>query len=452
MILAIYCIVQAQRIPLSKLIAYAVGVFGWSISINIISVMLLYLYLPPSNAGMANLVPQIAVFGLLNVIALVTSGGRLFDAVVDPMIAGFSDRSKHPKGRRIPFMAVAVIPMTLFAILIFYPPFHSENKLNLIWLAVTQLGYYFFFGLYVIPDNALIAEMGHYPGGKMQMSTAQSVGFIFGMVVSSGAPAIAGIIREMDPALGILKCNQLAIVGLNVFGAICMAVPVIMIDEKKYVEPGLATEPLITSLKAAWRNHNFRIFALADATYFMSIAVITSGLLYYVKAMLLLPESMGTILMALMVAVTLSVYPFVNLMEKKTSKKTMMVLTFFSMVFVFGSIYWLGLYPVPPIWQLVILMVTFGIPGAFLSVLPTAILAEIAVADTKATGQTKEGMYFGLRAFTQKFGQTLGILLFSTLTIYGKDPGHDYGLRLSGVAGAILCLFAGIVYTRYRED
>ena len=64
---------QPERIPLSKIIAYAFGVFGWSISINIISVMLLYLYLPPTNAGMVNLVPQIVFFGVINIIALVTA-------------------------------------------------------------------------------------------------------------------------------------------------------------------------------------------------------------------------------------------------------------------------------------------------------------------------------------------------------------------------------------------
>ena len=442
---------QVQRIPLAKIIAYSFGVFGWSISINIISVMLLYLYLPPSNAGMANLVPQIVFFGLFNVIALVTSSGRLFDAVVDPMIAGWSDRSKNPKGRRIPLMAIAVIPMTFFAIIMFYPPLHWASKLNLWWIAATQLGYYFFFGLYVIPDNALIAELGHYPGGKMHMSTAQSIGFIVGIVVSSSAPAIAGLIKYFVPGETIFHCNQFAIVALNLVGAICMFVPVLFIDEKKYVLPAVVTEPLLASIKTAWGNPNFRVFAMADATYFMSIAIITSGLLYYVRAILLLPESTGTALMLLMVVITLAAFPVVNGAEKKISKKVMMVTTFLCMALVFGSIFWLGTYPLSPIMQVVVLMVAFGVPNAFLSILPTAVLAEISATDTKVTGQNKEGMYFGLRALTQKFGQTLGLMLFAMLTMFGKDPGHDFGLRLSGACGAVLCLFAGIIYTRYKE-
>jgi len=443
---------QPERIPLSKIIAYGVGIFGWSISINIISVMLLYLYLPPNNSGMVNLVPQIVFFGIFNIVALVTASGRLFDAVIDPFMAGWSDRSIHRKGRRIPLMAIAVVPMTLFAILMFFPPFESgANKINLIWLAIFQLGYYFFFGMYVIPYNALLAELGHYPNGKMHMSTAQSVGFILGVVFSSSAPAIGNLIKDLMPAISVLKSNQYAIIILNMAGGLCMLAPVLFIDEKRYVKPGIATESVIDSLKTALGNRNFRIFAVADASFFMSIAIITGGLLYYVKAMLLLPEAVGFFLMGLMVGLTLLFYPVVNILEKKFSKKNMIIVAFFFLSFVFSSIYWLGKYPFSPIIQGVLLMVTFGIPDSFLSILPPTVIADIAEADTKATGQNKEGMYFGMRALFQKIGQTLGIMVFAMLTLYGKDPGHDQGLRMSGIVGAVLCLIAGLVYTRYDE-
>lgn len=442
---------QLQKLPLSKIFAYGLGTFGWSISINIISVMLLYLYLPPNNSGMVNLVPQIVFFGVFNIIALVTASGRLFDAVIDPFIAGWSDRSQHKYGRRIPLMALAVVPMTVFAVLMFYPPFYEENSGNLIWLAFIQLGYYFFFGLYVIPNNALISELGHYPNGTMHMSTTQSVGFILGVVVSSSAPAIANAIHDMLPHVSVLKSNQYSIIALNIIGALSMLAPPLFISEKKYARPGIATESVIDSLKTAFANHNFRVFAFADAVFFMSIAIITSGLLYYVKAMLLLPEATGTLLMGLMVVVTLAFYPVVNYLEKRVSKKKMIVVSFFAMVVVFVSIFWLGKYPASPMLQAVVLMIIFGVPDSFLGILPNTVVADIAEADAKATGQNKEGMYFGMRALFQKFGQTMGIMIFAMLTLYGKDPGNDFGLRLSGMVGAVLCFIAGVVYLRYRE-
>jgi len=90
-------------------------------------------------------------------------------------------------------------------------------------------------------------------------------------------------------------------------------------------------------------------------------------------------------------------------------------------------------------------------PLASLGILPTAILAEIAERDARVTGENREGMFFAVKFLFVKLGQTLGIALFAFLTVYGKDPGHDYGLRLNGICGFVLCLIAFIFFTRFRE-
>jgi len=48
-------------------------------------------------------------------------------------------------------------------------------------------------------------------------------------------------------------------------------------------------------------------------------------------------------------------------------------------------------------------------------------------------------------------GQTFGLALFAMLTIYGKDPGHDFGLRLSGVFGCMLCVLAALIFTGFKD-
>ena len=94
-------------LSLREQIGYASGMLGWSILTNIITVMLIYFYLPPSNARLIPLVPQVAVLGILTTLSLVVAGGRLFDAVTDPLVAYMSDGSSHPQGRRLPFMRIA---------------------------------------------------------------------------------------------------------------------------------------------------------------------------------------------------------------------------------------------------------------------------------------------------------------------------------------------------------
>jgi len=112
----------AAKLPLSKQIAYACGMTGWSIMTNIIIVMLPYFYLPPSNSGLVPLVPQLLVLGVFNIMSLIAASGRLVDALFDPFIASLSDQSNNKHGRRIPFMRWAILPAIVFCGLTFCPP------------------------------------------------------------------------------------------------------------------------------------------------------------------------------------------------------------------------------------------------------------------------------------------------------------------------------------------
>ena len=443
---------QVQKLSQKGLIAYGAGAFGWSISINIISVLLNYIYLPPSNAGMHNLIPQVTLFGLFNIISIILFTGRGFDAVVDPFIAHLSDTWKGRLGRRIPFMRFAFLPLSFFCVLIFLPLHHHESTFNIIWLAVIQLCYYFFFGLYLIPYNALLAELGHDSQAKIDLSTAQSIGFMIGVMVSSASPAIVSTILFFGITHDRLTAYQLTIISLNLIAALAMAYTAFSIDEKQYCSEPNVTEPLLTSLKTALKNRNFIVFAIADASYFMSIAIITAGLMYYLKAMLFLDEWVGSLFVLCMVIITLIFYAVVNRLGARFSKRNMMVWSFMAVSVVFFEIFFLGKFPISPYIQVTVLMISFGVPNAFLGILPTTVMADIAQQDFKKTGENKEGMFFGMRAFFQKIGQTAGVTVFAMLTLYGKDPGHDFGLRLSGLAGAGLCLLAAFAYSRYSEE
>ncbi|MDP6867326.1 MAG: methyltransferase domain-containing protein, partial [Acidimicrobiales bacterium] len=84
--------------------------------------------------------------------------------------------------------------------------------------------------------------------------------------------------------------------------------------------------------------------------------------------------------------------------------------------------------------------------------LPTAILADIAASAAKGSGHNLEGMYFAARAFIDKLGVTIGIMVFASLTNFGKDPGDDLGIRLSGPAGGVTAIIAALLFLRYDEE
>ncbi|MGI9542739.1 MAG: MFS transporter, partial [Cyclobacteriaceae bacterium] len=118
---------------------------------------------------------------------------------------------------------------------------------------------------------------------------------------------------------------------------------------------------------------------------------------------------------------------------------------------IFLGVFYLGKFSISPTAQAYLFAISCAFPLAALGILPYAILAEIAEADGLATGQQKEGMYFGVRNFFDKVGQTLGIMLFAILTLYGKDPGHDWGIRLNGIFGFVLCFLAAIAFFWFKE-
>jgi GPH family glycoside/pentoside/hexuronide:cation symporter len=67
------------------------------------------------------------------------------------------------------------------------------------------------------------------------------------------------------------------------------------------------------------------------------------------------------------------------------------------------------------------------------------------------TGEQKEGLYYAVRNFATKLGQTLGLFIFAILTILGKDPQNDLGIRLSGVIGMGLCFLAAFLFSQYKD-
>lgn len=442
---------MGEKLPLSKQIAYACGMMGWSVLTNIIGVLLVYFYLPPSNSGLVGLISQVSILGALNLLSVITGAGRLLDAFYDPLIGQYSDRSLDPNGRRIPFMKWSLIPAVVFCALVFFPIDQYESGLNAVWLMVVLILFFVSATTYIIPYNAMMPEMAHTSEDKVRLSTFQQTGFVLGIIISSATNNIADIFRTSFSLDDRASAVQLAILALSLLGGVLMAVPVFMIYEKKYCSGKPSHTPLFAAMKHAFKNRNFIYYLTADFSWYMALYIITSGLLYFLTVLCGGREEEGFYLMGTMVFVSLLCYPLVNVLAKRIGKKILVLISFALMSGVFLFVYYLGKLPLPPQFQMYLLAVLAAFPLASLGILPSAILAEIAEKDAVKTGENREGLYFAVKYFFVKLGQTFGIGLFAFLTLYGKDPGNDLGLRLNGICGFILCVLAMLVFSRFKE-
>jgi glycoside/pentoside/hexuronide:cation symporter, GPH family len=440
-----------EKLPFRKELAYAAGMMGWSILTNTIIVILPYFYLPPSNAGLIQLVPQLLMLGVLNIMSIIAASGRLVDAFYDPFIASRSDKSTNPKGRRIPFMKFAVLPAALFCFLSFHPLVRGESIRNAWWLTFTLILFFISATTYIIPYNALLPEMTDTAAAKVKLSSFQQVGFVLGIIVSALTNNFADWVQ---PAFHISDRNtavQITIGAICCLAALIMLVPVFTIDEKRYSDSKPSHLPLWPAIRKTFGNANFKYYLISDFSYYMALSIISSGLLYFVTVLLRLPESEGGMLMGVMVMVSLVFYPLINWLAVRWGKKPIVLLSFAFLSLIFMAIWFLGKFPFSANVQIYTLVICAAFPLASLGILPNAILADIAQQDAEKTGENREGMFFAVKYFFVKMGQTLGIALFAFLTIYGKDPGADRGLRLNGLCGFVLCLLAFVFFSRFKE-
>ena len=440
-----------SRITKKETLAYCSGMAGWSILINMTSVMLIYFYLPPKNAGLTPLIPTVTYLGIFSALALIAAGGRLFDAITDPLIAWMSDRTDNRRGRRIPFMRVSWVPAFVFCIAVFFPLKSTASPANVIWLMVTLTMFYFFLTVYFIPYNALMPELAPTTREKVRLSTWLSLAYVTGLIIAAQTPLIASWIENVIELQERIRSFQFAIAILALVAGVLLHFPVIGIDEKRCCPGTPAKVSFGDSLRVTLRNHNFRLFLFADFSYFLAIAIISSGMLYYLKVLLGLKEALGSSVFGLMILVSLLFYPLILHISKFIQKKWLVsfALVFLGIIFLF--IFFLGNMSLPPKTQIYLFALLASIPVAILGIIPYAVIAEVAQLDSLKTGLRKEGMYFAVRNFFYKLGMTAGIMIFTILTLWGKDPGDDLGIRMNGIAGSIFCVIAGLSFLLFKE-
>jgi GPH family glycoside/pentoside/hexuronide:cation symporter len=362
-----------------------------------------------------------------------------------------SDSSKNKRGRRIPFMMYSIIPATVFCILVFFPPAKFVSGGNALWLACFLTLFFMTTTTYIIPYNSLLPELAASNEDKVRLSTFQQAGFIMGMVISSFTNNIADLFGDWLHISNRTVCIQYAAISLGVIGGLSMLIPVLAIDEKKYCHARPSSAPLLKALKESLSNRNFIYFIVAVLSYSMALNLITNGMLYFVTVLCHIDASQGAKFMVFLVVMSLLFFPSVPFLAKRIGEKKLLIVSFLILGATFAGIALLGKLPAPSALQLYILLGIAAFPVASLGIIPNALLAHIASDNAKSTGENREGTFFAVNFFSIKVGQTLGLALFAMLTIYGKDPGHDFGLRLSGIFGCALCLVAGFVFTGFSQ-
>lgn len=454
---------KAEKLPLRGQLIYASGMLGWSVLTSAVAVMLVYFYQPPEESGLQNLIPKIGVLGVINAMSLIMVGTRIWDAVIDPVIAFFSDKNTSKAGRRVIFMRYSMIPVIIFGILLFLPAHTTEADANIWRLALIQLLFNFFVSLYVIPYNALLPELGHTSTEKLRISTYQQLGFIGGWIIAASGLTLFDFNKntlDIEP----LKAFQYAIWTIFGIGYIFLAIPAFFLNEKKYCVPVVSDESFFKNLWPVLKNKSLFLYIVSDFTYFIALTIMGTGALYYVTVLLKLNESYGNIMIIIMVGLSVLLYPAVNWLAERYSKKTLVLSCLLLLAVMFLYVFYMGKPGIGNASEAYLISVFMSVPLAFLGILPPVILAEITHLDAYRSKKNKEATYFAIRSLFIQFGQTLGLAVFTILigldenkgagkmlhNTFKNIPFNELGIRLSGIFGFALCILAAIIFSLFN--
>ena len=418
-----------KRLSKKQMIIFAIGQLGWSMLSGLISAWLVTFYLPTQKAldesgAISYIVPGLIIGGFMTVLGLITALSRIFDAVTDPLIASLSDRSKNPRGRRIPFMQIAAVPLSVVTVLLFIAPVNAISAWNIVWISIFIVLFYLFMTMYCTPYNALISEFGKTQEDRMFISTAISLTFFAGTLLAYTPFVFAGVLQ----GAGVVYAwsYRICFIVLAVIACVAMLLPTCLLKEKEFVETKPSEENVVRSLVSTFKNKDFRTFSISDIMYWVGLTMFQTGLPFFVKVSMGFDEGMVMVFMGGMTVLSAVFYPFVTNMVKKFGKKKLVIAGFVGLAICYAITAVSSINGFLPTegnanglsWAFgIIIMVVAALPMALLGIIPQSIVADVAEAEAVTTGQNREGMFFAARTFAMKFGQSLAMILFTSLAI-----------------------------------
>lgn len=452
---------NTKRLTKKQMRIFAVGQLGWSILGGVINAWLVTFYLPTAgdiaNGAVSYIMPGLIVFGSLTVLGVISFICRIFDAFTDPWIATLSDKSKNPKGRRIPFMRAAAIPFALVTVLVFCAPVNAISGVNVAWILAFLILYYLFMTMYCTPYNALISEFGKTQEDRMYISTAISLTYFIGTMLAYLPFVFAGPLQAAGVAFN--QSYRICFIALAFLALICMLLPTFLLRERDFVDAAPSQTGTFRSLAATFRNREFRFFVGSDVMYWIGLTLFQTGLPFFVKVSMGLDESYTMIFLGGMTVLSACFYPVVSRFVKKFGKKKMVIFGFFGLALAYIVTALIGVLPLPGILFGVVIVVIAAFPMALLGIIPQSIVADIAEEDSLRTKEKREGMFFAARTFAMKLGQSVAMLTFTSLAILGaaQDTGANditassFGLRIVAIVAILFCSLGAFVLMAYNE-
>jgi glycoside/pentoside/hexuronide:cation symporter, GPH family len=423
------------ELPLRARLAYASSSLGGEALSQSRGLWLVYFYAPPDDSGREELLP-------LGLVGVLVFAGRLLEAFDDALIGWWSDRTRSPLGRRIPFVLAGTPLWALFAVLLFSPP-EAGTVGTAIWLFVTLELMFLFSTIAGGPYEALLPELARSSPGRVQIAGTK---VYFG--AAGGLIGLAGSGLLVDgPGFQVMALVMAALALVTRYAGLAG------VWKRARASAAPAVLPFREALRATFASRAFRAFLPTFVLFQLGLQLLLGTLPFYVNSVLGVEEE-GTwvaILTAVAIGVTLVSVPFVARLARRTSKRHAYRLAMIFASVLFPLLAVAGYVPgIPEEPQIILFMALAGLPLAGVYLFPQTLTADICDDDALRTGLHREATFYGTQNVVEKTATSLAPLLLAGLLLLGDTADDPLGIRLVGPVAGLIVLAGLILFRRYE--
>lgn len=351
--------------------------------------------------------------------------GKIWDAVIDPLIGYVSDRTRSRWGRRRPYFLFFGIPFGIAFYLMFRNPGLEDSTAKFIWTMLTYTFFCTVYSLTNIPYNALLPELSKDYDERTHISGYKQAFAVIGTLIGAGV------------AMPIIAAFPSRTTGFAVMGAFYGLLATISILSPFFTiregppprQPESAT--LLDSLKGITANKPYLLILGAWLANTTGVAVIMAMMIYYYKYIFQSEDSVTLALVSLLIAAIACIPLWVKLsarIGKKSAYIAGMTITAISVIlFAFlGEI--LGVN------GSLAIVILAGIGFSSHYVLPWSMVPDTLEYDFAHTGMRREGIFYSVWTFSVSVGGAVAAFIVGTgLDLIGYFP--DTSQTPTAIAG-----------------
>ena len=353
---------------------------------------------------------------------------KAWDVVLNPIAGRISDRSRHPAGRRRPFLVRAGLTLAVLFAVMFAGPTEPQ-ALAAAWVAVAFLGCASAYAFFQVPYVAMPAELTLDYAERTRLMTWRVVVLALAILVSGAtAPIVADQLGHaaMGAYVGL-------VIALGVLGA-------------WWGTRGAPEHPTETAggtfadqLRLVAQNPDFRAVLLTFVVQAAAIGTVLAGVAY-VADDLLDSAAANTFLFVAFVGPALLVTPLWERYAATRGKRSgYAVATVFLVVGMAALLAahegWLALTYVAAA------LVGIGYAGA--QVFPMAMLPDVAADDASRSGANRIGVFTGVWTAGETLGLALGPGIFALVLTAGGYVSSTSGVTVDQPDSARLAIALG---------